>query len=96
MRCRIDPGFVATTREPRYFTRWLEPWELGWKTGDRWEVICLDEKRHFGASVQFGPKDTTETIQKLELPVPIAVLDVARSGIGGYCDELGRVVETSV
>jgi hypothetical protein len=96
MRCRIEPGFDANVDEPRYFIRWLEPWEFGWKHGERWEVLCLDKNRLGGASVQFGPKDTTEALQGLEFSVPTAVLDLARSGAGGYFDYRGQVVGAGV
>ena len=96
MRCRIDPGFVSTADESRYFVRWLEPWEFGWKTGDRWEVRCLDESGQVSASVQFGPKDRPEAVQEAARLVPAAVLDVARSGAAGCFDALGRVVGSAV
>jgi len=91
MRVRSEPGFILRSDEPRYYVRWLEPWEYGWKHGHRWEVRLLDANGHAGASIEFGPNDPPESLRIPELAIPVAVIQALRSGgVSGYVCESGR------
>ena len=92
----MGPGFAPKVEEPRYFCRWLEKWEYGWKSGNRWELRILGAPDCPTATVEFGPHDSFEAIQEqIPLVIPAAVIEAARSGCGGYVSSNGKFAETT-
>ena len=89
MDFHAEPGFVHVQSEPRYFVRPLQVDDSGWRFGYRWQIQLLNENREGAAWIEFGPDDGTEFVRLLAVPVPLPVIEAARSGINDYVDKHG-------
>lgn len=90
MEFHVEPGFVHSAMEPRFFVRSLKPNDDGWKCGYRWQIQLLNDCDEGAAYIDFGPDDGTEFTRWLGVDVPAAVVEAAMRGINDYVDSEGR------
>jgi hypothetical protein len=93
MRFEIEPGFVHTRTEPRYFVLCLDESDNGYSEGFRYEVQLLNDGGEGGGVFQFSDADSEISVPGFE--IPSEVVEAARRqqrGSGTYVDSRGESI----
>ena len=93
MKITVEPGFIHTRKEPRYFVLSLDESDPSYLEGFRYEVQLLNDDGEGAAVVLLTEEDTNISVPGYDLPS--RVVDAARrqeKGSGDYVNTVGESV----